>query len=198
MTQCPTGDHEPNVRGHLLLYQPRPLNTAAGPGPLRVGRKEKKLENKQDPWQSSKPQGRRAAPRAERSARTERFRSPRDPRSWTLPAGGALGRVPRAGAGRRCCRVRAPPPPPLHVTPLGQSAQASATRGPRERRREQGTSRRPAEWPPEAPPPLQLLGLTEIAPALWETGVSQVGSPDSRLFSGAGDTHRSAALVCLE
>lgn len=43
MTQCHTGDHEPSVRGHLLLNQPRPLNTAAGCGPLRVRRKEKKL-----------------------------------------------------------------------------------------------------------------------------------------------------------
>lgn len=109
-----------------------------------------------------------------------------------------MGRVLRAGAGRRCCRVRAPPPPPLHVTPLGQSAQAIATRGPGEPRREQGTSRRPAEWPPEAQPQLQLRGLTEIAPVFWETGAGQVGFPESLLFSGAGETHKSAALVCLE
>lgn len=130
MTQCPTGDHEPNERGHLLLHQPRPLNTAAGRGPLRVGRKERnsrintilaRAANRKDI----------GLHRGRSGARALSAFVPREIlRAWTLPAGGALGRVPRAGTGQRCCGVRAPPPPPLHVTPLGQSAQAITTHGP--------------------------------------------------------------------
>lgn len=113
VTQCPTGDHEPNVRGRLLLYQPRPLNTAAGRGPLRVGRKEKKLENKQVPWQSSKPQGRRAAPRAERSAGTERLRSLRDPRAHGLCLLGELWDESRGRAGAEVLPGPSSPAPAL-------------------------------------------------------------------------------------
>lgn len=98
MTQCPTGDHEPNVRGHLLLYQPRPLNTAAERGPLRVGRKEKKFENKHDPWQGS---NRKAIGLhlGQSGARAPSAFVPREVlRAWTLPAGRAsFGKSPAGG-----------------------------------------------------------------------------------------------------
>ncbi|MEJ1280401.1 hypothetical protein NN561_011346 [Cricetulus griseus] len=53
-----------------------------------------------------------------------------------------------------------------------QSALEILARGPGERRQEQGTSDRPAEWPLEAPP-LQLRGCWESALALREARPGQ-------------------------
>lgn len=84
------------------------------------------------------------------------------------------------------------------MTPSGQSARTSPVRGPGAPSREQGTSRRPAQWPPEAPPPLLLCGCSEVVRALREARAGQVGLPHPLLFSGVGETHQSHARVCLE
>ncbi|OBS82882.1 hypothetical protein A6R68_23140, partial [Neotoma lepida] len=63
--------------------------------------------------------------------------------------------------------------------------------GPEKRSGEQGTNPRPAEWLPEAPPPLQLRRRWGIAPALREARAgqgcrgSEEKEPSLALFAGA-------------